>query len=118
MNILLCRLYAYFDVNFAISIVIVKAAIIIYLTKKPCVLIKTNQKECSMPIQSRYSNSQIETVMQEIVDVLNNNECDRELSLMVLGNTITTVLQQQFPEHSRKAVAKQFAEAMQKSVTQ
>lgn len=70
-----------------------------------------------MPIKSRYSNSQIETVMQDIIDVLNKHECDRELSLMVLGNTTTTVLQQQFPENIREGVAKQFAEAMQKSVS-
>ena len=70
-----------------------------------------------MPIKSRYSNVQIETIMQEIVDVLNKNECSRDLSLMVLGNTVTTVLNQQFPESVRKSVAVQFAEAMQKSVS-
>ena len=80
-------------------------------------MIKTTIKEFSMPIQSRYSNTQIESIMQDIVDVLNKHECDRELSLMVLGNTITTVLQQQFPDHNREDVAKQFAEAMQKSVS-
>lgn len=70
-----------------------------------------------MPIQSRYSNTQIETIMQDIIDVLNKHNCDRELSLMVLGNTTTTVLQQQFPDNIRKDVAKQFAEVMQKSVS-
>ena len=68
-----------------------------------------------MPIKSRYSNAQIETIMQELVDVLNKNECDRELSLMVLGNTVTTVLNQQFPESVRESVASQFADAMQKA---
>lgn len=70
-----------------------------------------------MPIQSRYSNTQIESIMQDMIDLLNKHECDRELSLMVLGNTVTTVLEQQFPDNIRENVAKQFADAMQKSVS-
>ncbi|MDM7861021.1 DUF1414 domain-containing protein [Alteromonas sp. ASW11-36] len=69
-----------------------------------------------MPIQSRYSTAQIETVMQAVVDTLNQHGCDRELSLMVLGNTVTTVLNQQFEPAQREAVAQQFCAALQKSL--
>lgn len=69
-----------------------------------------------MPIQSRYSNDQIETIMQDLIDVINKHECDRELALMVLGNTVTSVLTQQFEPKQRKAVAEQFNAAMLKSI--
>ena len=69
-----------------------------------------------MPIQSRYSNDQIETVMQDLIDVINKHQCDRELALMVLGNTVTSVLTQQFEPQQRQAVAEQFSAAMTKSI--
>lgn len=69
-----------------------------------------------MPIQSRYSNTQIESVMQDLVDVLNKHQCNRDLALMVLGNTVTTVLTQQYDENQRIAMAEQFSQAMLKSV--
>lgn len=69
-----------------------------------------------MPIQSRYSNTQIEKIMHDIIDVLNKHECDKELSLMVLGNTVTEVLSQQFTSTQRQAMAQQFSDAMLKSV--
>ncbi|WP_100641598.1 DUF1414 domain-containing protein [Alteromonas facilis] len=69
-----------------------------------------------MPIQSRYSNTQIESVMQDLVDVLNKHQCGRDLALMVLGNTVTTVLTQQYDENQRQAMAEQFSQAMLKSV--
>lgn len=69
-----------------------------------------------MPIQSRYSNDQIETVMQDLIDVINKHQCDRELALMVLGNTVTSVLTQQFERQQRQAVAEQFSAAMIKSI--
>ncbi|MBT0587198.1 YejL family protein [Alteromonas oceanisediminis] len=69
-----------------------------------------------MPIQSRYSNTQIEHVMRDVIDVLNQHQCDKQLSLMVLGNTVTEVLTQQFDPQQRTAVAQQFADVMLKSV--
>lgn len=69
-----------------------------------------------MPIQSQYSNQKVESVMHAIVDVLNQHECDKTLALMVLGNTVTTVLEQHYDPEQRKAMAEQFAAAMIKSV--
>lgn len=71
-----------------------------------------------MPIQSRYSNQQIESIMHDLVDVLNKHQCDRDLALMVLGNTVTTVLNQQYDAKQRQGMAEQFSAVMLKSVKQ
>jgi len=44
-----------------------------------------------MPQQSRYSNDEFETLMNNVILTLEEGGANRDLSLMVLGNVITHI---------------------------
>ena len=69
-----------------------------------------------MPQQSKYSDSQFEAVMHDIIIALEKHQTPRDLSLMVLGNIITTIFQQQVPESQRQRMAEQFTQVLLKSI--
>ncbi len=69
-----------------------------------------------MPQNSRYSNTDFEALMNEVILTLEKQEADRDLSLMVLGNVITHILNTQVAEKDREAMATQFASVLVKSV--
>ena len=48
-----------------------------------------------MPQQSRYSNDEFETLMNNVILTLEEGGANRDLSLMVLGNVITHILNTQ-----------------------
>lgn len=70
-----------------------------------------------MPQQSKYSDQQFEALMTRIIEVLEQEQADRDLSLMALGNVITRILQHQVKEADRKVMAERFAEVLVKSVS-
>lgn len=70
-----------------------------------------------MPQQSKYSDQQFEALMARIIEVLEQEQTDRDLSLMVLGNVITRILQHQVREEDRRIMAQRFAEVLVKSVS-
>ena len=69
-----------------------------------------------MPQQSKYSDSQFEAVMHDIIIALEKHQTPRDLSLMVLGNIITNIFQQQVPESQRQQMAEQFTQVLLKSI--
>jgi uncharacterized protein YejL (UPF0352 family) len=69
-----------------------------------------------MPITSKYSDQQIETMLAEIATVLAKHKSSPQLSLMLVGNIATNVLNQNVPKGQRKAIAKTFADALLASV--
>ncbi|MCE9684887.1 YejL family protein [Shewanella sp. AS16] len=69
-----------------------------------------------MAIQSKYSNTQVESLIAELLAVLEKHQAPTDLSLMVLGNCISHLLQTKVPDASRQAVAEQFAKALAQSV--
>lgn len=69
-----------------------------------------------MPQQSQYSDSQFETIMHDIIVVLEKHQVNRDLSLMVLGNLLTTIFQQQVPQNQRAKMAEQFTQVLLKSI--
>ena len=69
-----------------------------------------------MPQTSRYSNQEFEALMNKIIVVLEENDADRDLSLMILGNLVTNILNNQVPSSQRKAMAEQFSNVLMKSV--
>lgn len=71
-----------------------------------------------MPQQSRYANEQFETLLNKVLLTLEENNADRDLSLMILGNAITHILNTQVAPTQRKAMAEQFASVLQKSIAQ
>lgn len=69
-----------------------------------------------MPQQSKYSDNQFETIMHDIIVVLEKHKVNRDLSLMVLGNVLTTIFQQQVPDNQRAKMAGQFTQVLLKSI--
>lgn len=69
-----------------------------------------------MPQQSKYSDQQFEALMSSIVEVLEREKADRDLSLMVLGNIITRIFQHQVQESDRKEMVERFAQVLIKSI--
>ena len=69
-----------------------------------------------MPQTSRYSNQEFEALMNKIIVVFEENNADRDLSLMILGNLVTNILNNQVPAQQRQKMAEQFSSVLLKSV--
>ncbi|CAM3968973.1 MULTISPECIES: DUF1414 domain-containing protein [Pseudoalteromonas] len=69
-----------------------------------------------MPIQSKYSNEQVEQIVDQLIDVLTQAQAPVDLSLMCLGNSITHILKEHVPEAKRQTVADNFSKALVQSV--
>ena len=69
-----------------------------------------------MPQQSKYSDSQFEAIMHDIIIALEKNKANRDLSLMVLGNVVTSIFHQQVPEKQRQQMAAHFTQVLSKSI--
>jgi uncharacterized protein YejL (UPF0352 family) len=69
-----------------------------------------------MPIQSKYSNEQVEQIVDQLINVLTAQQAPVDLSLMCLGNSITHILKEHVPEAKRQSVADNFAKALVQSV--
>ncbi|UAA40276.1 DUF1414 domain-containing protein [Paraneptunicella aestuarii] len=69
-----------------------------------------------MPQQSKYSDQQFEALMTDIIAVLERENAGRDLSLMVLGNIITRILQHQVSDADRQEMAQRFTQVLLKSV--
>lgn len=69
-----------------------------------------------MPITSKYSDQQIETILTEIAAVLDKHNASADLALMIVGNIATNVLNQEVAPSQRKIIAEKFAQALVSSV--
>ena len=69
-----------------------------------------------MPIISKYSNKKIESILNEVMDVLHKNDVSIDLSLMILGNSITHILNNEVAEHKRKEISDKFMKALSSSI--
>jgi uncharacterized protein YejL (UPF0352 family) len=69
-----------------------------------------------MPQQSKYSDTQFEALMHDIIVALEKNQASRDLSLMALGNVITNIFQQQVSKNQRSEMAAQFTQVLLKSI--
>ena len=69
-----------------------------------------------MPQSSRYSDEKVETLLAELVSVLEKNHTPVDLSLMVLGNMVTNLLNTSVSPTQRKMIADSFANALLSSV--
>mgnify|MGYP001185044025 CR=1 FL=1 len=70
-----------------------------------------------MPIPSKYSTADIETLMNQLLDQLRQQQVTTELSLMVLGNMVSHIIRTSVPDAAQKDIARQFAQALQDSVS-
>lgn len=69
-----------------------------------------------MPQSSRYSDKHVEQLLSELVNVLEKHHTPTNLSLMVLGNMVTNLINTSIAPAQRKPLASSFAEALQASI--
>ena len=70
-----------------------------------------------MPQHSRYIDEHVEQLLSELVNVLEKHKTPTDLSLMVLGNMVTNLINTSVAPAQRQAIAKSFAQALQSSVS-
>ena len=68
-----------------------------------------------MPQISRYSDEQVEQLLAELLNVLEKHKAPTDLSLMVLGNMVTNLIN---TPAQRQAIANSFARALQSSINE
>lgn len=69
-----------------------------------------------MPQQSRYSNKEFEAAMQDVFKALEENNANRDLSLMVLGNVLSNIFTQHVASENRDAMVEQFCDVLKRAV--
>ncbi|EEN98203.1 YejL family protein [Vibrio cholerae] len=69
-----------------------------------------------MPITSKYSDEHVESILTEIAAVLNKHNASPELTLIVVGNIATNVINQNVAAAQRKVIAEKFAQALVSSL--
>ncbi|KQN63791.1 DUF1414 domain-containing protein [Erwinia sp. E602] len=69
-----------------------------------------------MPQSSRYSDERVEQLLAEMVQVLEKDQTPTDLSLMVLGNMVTNLINTSVAPALRQTLANSFAEALKSSV--
>ena len=71
-----------------------------------------------MPQISRYSDEQVEQLLAELLNVLEKHKAPTDLSLMVLGNMVTNLINTSIAPAQRQAIATSFARALQSSINE
>ena len=69
-----------------------------------------------MPITSKYSNEQIESLVNELLSVLQRHKAPVDLSLIAIGNMATHVITERLPVAQQASIADSFASALMQSV--
>ncbi|AXF75031.1 YejL family protein [Erwinia tracheiphila] len=69
-----------------------------------------------MPQQSRYSDERVEKLLADMVNILEKDNAPTDLSLMVLGNMVTNLINTSVSSAQRSALAGSFADALRASV--
>ncbi len=70
-----------------------------------------------MPQLSRYSDEHVEQLLSELLSVL-EHKAPTDLSLMVLGNMVTNLINTSVAPAQRQAIANSFARALQSSISE
>jgi uncharacterized protein YejL (UPF0352 family) len=69
-----------------------------------------------MPIISKYSNDEINNLVNEIISVIQTNKAPVNLALIALGNTVSNVIDDNVPQKQKVAIAKSFSDALLASI--
>lgn len=69
-----------------------------------------------MPINSKYSDAQVEQVLQDLLAVLTRHEANVELSLMCLGNAASHIIDHSVSKGQKQQVVETFAKALKASI--
>lgn len=71
-----------------------------------------------MPQISRYSDEQVEQLLAELLNVLEKHKAPTDLSLMVLGNMVTNLINTSIAPAQRQGNCQLFARALQSSINE
>lgn len=71
-----------------------------------------------MAKRSKYQDKQVDSILNEMVAVLEKHQAPVDLSLVVLGNMVTHLLNHSVGTQQRVALAQAFANALLDSVSQ
>ncbi len=69
-----------------------------------------------MPQASRYTDQQVEDLLIKLTKVFEEDQIPNDLSLMVLGNMVTNLINSTFSPSQRKMIAQTFSEALLASI--
>ena len=70
-----------------------------------------------MPQTSRFNNNEIETIMNEILIVLENHNADKDLSLIALGNVLSHIFNHSVHAEHKRELVETFSNVLRKSVS-
>jgi uncharacterized protein YejL (UPF0352 family) len=69
-----------------------------------------------MPIVSKYTNEQIESLVNELLTVMLKHKAPVDLSLLAIGNLTTHIIAERIPAAQQKTIAESFAAALVESI--
>ena len=69
-----------------------------------------------MPITSKYSDQLIETMLTEVAAVFDKHQASPDLVMMIAGNLVTHVLNQDVAASHRTLLAEKFAQSLLSSI--
>ncbi|USH01621.1 DUF1414 domain-containing protein [Grimontia kaedaensis] len=69
-----------------------------------------------MPVTSKYQDKNVEQILSDVVNVLEKHKVSTDLSLMVVGNIATNIINNNLPADQRKVIAEKFAQALLSSI--
>lgn len=69
-----------------------------------------------MPIISKYSNEEINNLVEQLLDVVENNKVSVDLALIALGNTVSNIIDGNVKPEVKQQIAQSFADALLNSV--
>ncbi|KGQ36454.1 DUF1414 domain-containing protein [Gallibacterium genomosp. 1] len=69
-----------------------------------------------MATHSKYSNKQIELLMNEMISILEKQQASVDLSLIVLGDMVSNLLLSSVQENKRIELAEAFSQALLNSL--
>lgn len=71
----------------------------------------------TMATKSKYQDQQLDTLLNDLIIVLEKHKAPVDLSLMALGNTVTNILVNSVPNpQQQKMLAEAFCSALQQSL--
>ncbi|AIY65697.1 YejL family protein [Pseudoalteromonas piratica] len=69
-----------------------------------------------MPILSKYSDQQVENLVDDLLKTLVDHKAPLDLSLMALGNTLSHIINEKVPAKQKQALIDNFTQALKDSV--
>lgn len=71
-----------------------------------------------MAVKSKYQSNQFDTLLQDLFIVLEQHKAPTDLSLMVLGNMVTNIIQNRVQDaKQRERLVEAFAHSLKTSIT-